>query len=282
MKKLFIIFSIIIPCQISFGQEFSFSMYFEDAAGFKDTIVLGYDVTATDTVDVAFGEVNIINEPLDTFDVRITDEHEKFKQSDTGTFHLKKQIIYWTCEEWNLLHPISIDIKCSNWPVTTHWNNTLFDGCLEGSVFTSIPSGGWWDAESPSDLGVAGLFYFNKVDFSANWESNVNDNSAYINDSLDTISVFWVVFADPVFIGLYLEDQYFENSYFYPNPSSGTFNISSPESILNMQVFNIYGQQIQNCIKEDKIDLLYYPTGMYFVRMELLNGEVVSKTLVKE
>src|SRR5690606_13908086 len=99
--------------------------------------------------DASFGEENIINQPWDSvFEVRITDEFDRRSPLGsvlTGTYHLKKQIIedeclsvlYW----WNDI--LSIDMKCSNFPVTVSWNSILFDpSCIKGSVYTSMIPGG--------------------------------------------------------------------------------------------------------------------------------------------
>src|SRR5690554_936883 len=74
-KKLFLLFFLITGGL--FGQqtpEFEFELYFEDAAGNKDTITLGYDENATDSVDIAFGEANLAGQLWgEDLDVRIGD-----------------------------------------------------------------------------------------------------------------------------------------------------------------------------------------------------------------
>jgi hypothetical protein len=70
LLPLFMIYSFAV-----YGQQFSFQMFFTDAAGNKDTITLGYDLAATDSIDAAFGEINILSVTRDTvFDVRISNE----------------------------------------------------------------------------------------------------------------------------------------------------------------------------------------------------------------
>src|SRR5690554_7600324 len=56
----------------SLTPEFEFQLYFEDAAGNRDTVTLGYDQLATDTINSQFGEVNLLNTPWGNgLDVRI-------------------------------------------------------------------------------------------------------------------------------------------------------------------------------------------------------------------
>ena len=75
MKKLITLAIALLSAQIVTAQEFSFQMYFEDAAGNKDTLTIGYDPNGTDTIDAQFGEANIISTlPDSAFDLRITNE----------------------------------------------------------------------------------------------------------------------------------------------------------------------------------------------------------------
>jgi len=81
---------------ISFGQEFSIELFFEDAMGNQDSVILGYDVTATDGIDAAFNEINIISVPYTAgLNVRITDELKArgtYPNPISPTYHTKKQI----------------------------------------------------------------------------------------------------------------------------------------------------------------------------------------------
>ncbi len=55
------------------AQELSFSLYLEDATGARDTIVLGYDSLATDSIDASFGEINLLGQAWGSdFEVRAT------------------------------------------------------------------------------------------------------------------------------------------------------------------------------------------------------------------
>ncbi|HQD34550.1 MAG TPA: hypothetical protein PKU81_03570, partial [Bacteroidales bacterium] len=63
--------------QFCFGQnpEFKFYLAFEDSAGNKDTIWLGYDPSATLGIDILFGEENIKGIPFnEPFEVRISND----------------------------------------------------------------------------------------------------------------------------------------------------------------------------------------------------------------
>lgn len=146
MKKLLTITAIFCFISAAQGQSFSFQLFFSDAQGNKDTIILGTDDLATDTIDTALGEVNIIGVPIDTgLDIRITDEwlNRNWYQIP-GTYHTKKQLI-GNCTNPILYYPIQcIDIHTKHWPVTMTWDSSLFkDVCNNGSLVTvSIPEVG--------------------------------------------------------------------------------------------------------------------------------------------
>ncbi len=89
MKKLLTITIILCLLSAAQGQSFSFQLFFSDAQGNRDTIILGTDDLATDTIDTALGEVNIIGLPIDSgLDIRITDEWRNRNWNQIpGTFH---------------------------------------------------------------------------------------------------------------------------------------------------------------------------------------------------
>ena len=91
--KFYFLLALIFCLNYSYCQEFSFEMYFEDASGSKDTLIFGYDINGTDTIDNLFNEVNIMSLPWDTskLDVRITDEWlNRWIDYSPGTFQTKK------------------------------------------------------------------------------------------------------------------------------------------------------------------------------------------------
>lgn len=95
MKKLLLIL-FLIPIYTMAQEEFSFELYFEDALGNKDTVILGYDPNATDVIDITFGEVNILSQPWGSnFDVRIGDRSYETNNGTTNwltsnTYSIKK------------------------------------------------------------------------------------------------------------------------------------------------------------------------------------------------
>ena len=71
MKKILLlsfVIGFVFNCN---AQQFDCKMKFVDAVGHIDSLILGYDATATDSIDPAFGETNIITTPFTSgIDVR--------------------------------------------------------------------------------------------------------------------------------------------------------------------------------------------------------------------
>ena len=66
----------------------------------------------------------------------------------------------------------------------------------------------------------------------------------------------------------------------YPNPAKNTLNISGVSNIVNIKIYNILGQMVQENTST-AIDVSGLKAGNYFVRIETSEG-VVSERFVKE
>jgi len=283
MKKLNTLLFLLIFSQYVSGQEFSFQMYFEDAIGNKDTLTIGFDINGTDTIDTEFGEVNIISIPLDTsLDVRISNEwHNRLYQNIPGTFHTKKQITEKKdCGIWYSLN--SIDIFTNNWPVHVHWDSTLFsDTCLNGSLFTSVMPGGWWDTGGFREV----LIGSNSFSFEPNYPYYDN-YYGYINDNNDTIDVFWQTFGDSTLITTAIKEiKDNEKIKVFPNPTSRRITIENASKTLrieNIRIVDINTKEQLISGTDKNIDLSGLPTGVYFIQLKMSNGQTVIRKIIKK
>jgi hypothetical protein len=273
------------------AQEFSFQLKFEDAIGNVDTLILGYDINATDSVDLEFGEINIIANEFDSiFDVRVTDELDarSWWFDSIGNYHLKKQIIKKNCDWWPTV--ISIDIKCNHWPVTSSWDSSLFNEfCKNGSVFTSINPGGWWDVVGdPSDLDRVFLQRQNHVTFSDNWEGSFEDSDYnYINENQDSISVFWVAICDISKLWLKKDElKSNENLNLFPNPFKSQLNLEGlPNENLFIEIYDIFGKLTYSrkirSISTHTVNTTGINSGLYILRIRNSDtGKVVANRII--
>ena len=159
MKRILITTALLAAVFTVFAQSQIFPIWFEDAAGNKDTLWFGYDLAATAGLDVALGEHNIQGEPFDsTFFVFFTDAGAQTQLADPvsfpvakSTFMMKKQ---WVDKTYN---PLEIGIVAHNWPVKISWPNQELQGYSDtyeptewskyySFIMTSFyPAGCWFD-----------------------------------------------------------------------------------------------------------------------------------------
>lgn len=293
MKNVIIILFLFLS-YFSFAQEFSVELFFQDAAGNQDSIILGYDNSATNGIDSAFGETNIIATPYNTgLDVRISDElkaRTTYPNPLAPTYHTKKQIFQKNCPVSFSIH--GIDIVTDNWPVTLTWDSSLFNNdCRNGTVFTSINPGGWWDTSSPSaytsSFWRVELLNQNQVVFDDNtyYSSASTPNYSYMSDDNRVVSVFWFTFGNESQL-LSTKDDKLSNVIIYPNPTSnevkidlGTMNLE----VQTIELLDINGKSSKIALdKNNLIHLKNYKSGIYFVRLQFKNGQTLMKKIIKE
>jgi hypothetical protein len=288
MKNILLIIMMLCLLETANSQEFSFQMFFSDAIGNKDTITLGYDALATDDIDAAFGEVNLITLPLDTtLDVRVTNEWQNRNHLGIpGTFHTKKQITFYECNPFSNLQ--TLDIYTKHWPVKVSWDSTLFNGfCLKGSVFTSQTPGGWWDTGCPSDLWRQELVHKGEVTFTSNFQQWFEPYFSYINDSNDTIPVFWQIFADTtiLYVGAndFTTDR--QQAVISPNPAMDKFTIQVPAQfgiIVSVEIFSSTGKLVLKTTKTNDINSIGFERGLYLVTVtNSLGGKLAARMIRK-
>ncbi len=271
------------------GQKFSFQMFFTDAKGYKDTITLGYDLLATDSIDKVFGETNIINMPIDSgLDVRITNEWKNRTWfSIPGTYHSKKQIVFYDCQSFSYKQIHTIDIHTDHWPVTATWDSSLFSNtCRNWSVFTSVNPGGWWDTGSPSDLRRQILLSNDSVTFSSNTSGKFSPSYGYII-GFDTIPVFWETIAYESILNTSVKDidRTDYGIKIFPNPALDDISFQTPQEfgiIYSIQIYSSTGQQVIATKKTKEIDISLLDKGLYIVIITNDKGEKQWTRMIKE
>ncbi|MES2284710.1 MAG: T9SS type A sorting domain-containing protein [Bacteroidota bacterium] len=289
MKKLLLIVTVFCVWTSAQAQQFSFQMNFVDVAGNTDSIIVGYDINGTDTIDALFGETNIIGvSPNNTLDVRVSNEwYNRTYLAASGSYQTKKQIVSYNCDGfWSPIQ--TIDIRTQHWPVTMTWNNSLFmDSCRNGSVFTSIKPGGWFDTSSPSDLFKQDLVSNNSVTFTSNFAGSYNENFAYVNNNGDTIPVFWQSFADSA--RLYISIKEISNLKpqlrVYPNPATEKISIQIPLQFgkgNSIEIFSWLGQRVIKTKMTNDINLSFLASGLYLITVTNENGGKLSTRILKE
>lgn len=121
-------------------------MTFVDAVGNTDSLTLGYDIAATDTLDAAFLETNIISSAYTSgLDVRAGNVwfQQNFGSGQFGQtpFETKRQIVPNTCGTGNfwLAFPVAeINIVSTHFPIKAYWNKLFSMTHVETEVFSQV------------------------------------------------------------------------------------------------------------------------------------------------
>src|SRR5690606_1830217 len=67
----------------------------------------------------------------------------------------------------------------------------------------------------------------------------------------------------------------------YPNPTSGTLNISSEKEVKNIQLISSEGKLMKKNLSSNQIDMNGLPNGIYFLKIELSNGRIQFEKVIK-
>jgi hypothetical protein len=294
MKQL-IFFLFFLP-MITSAQEFSFELYFEDALGNRDTLVLGYDPLATDSIDVAFGEENIIAQPWDSvLDVRIGNKtYSENTWLTENTYLSKKQIISSFCENSIISSRISIQFYAKNYPIKFKWDKTQFenDTCRFFSVFFGKQDALNIDAISGTFLQYSDSLFFQPYTSNLGQTSLFAHQISLVNGQLTIhypintfntlnkeIGVCQFVFYS--YRTASLDDKSIVETNISPNPVSSNENITI-NAKGNYTIVDIQGKAVQKgTIENNSVQLINVENGIYFFILENENAVYKTKFVVR-
>lgn len=274
-------------------------MYFEDAAGSRDTIEFGFDDLATDSIDASFGEVNIIaNTPGPGLEVRISDEWDRRVNQGqaAGSYHCKKQIVEKVCPGFvspNFMMVV-LDIKTDNWPVTAAWDSIPFETAISDTLgdcygiayLTAAAPYSWWGVPAAiSNLPVVGLGESASYTFSANFNgTNINPDFNYKNAWGDTVSYFWLTLNEGTFYLVNSTEPAVSNEIsVYPNPGrkGGQVKIEPDQgAIKEVLLFDLLGNEVPASYSNGQLDLSQVSAGLYILKGVLADGNGFAKRLL--
>ncbi|HRO75163.1 MAG TPA: T9SS type A sorting domain-containing protein [Crocinitomicaceae bacterium] len=279
---------------VSAQEEFSFQLYFEDAIGNRDTITLGYDPLATDTIDVAFGEENILNQPWSdsTLDVRITDKMPTILYDWLGqeTFRTKKQIVesYCMTTSWEGRR-VFVDVKNAVFPITMSFDTQLYqDSCVHGSTMDVLDPELHIDpVEGPPE------YFFDWIFYKKNWNNghytpysrNVSEYSELIYKDVDDKHIFTylITLQDNRWVTLNSNDLPKENFQIYPNPTTDivTIDIANNDKgeLLIYQLDGTFIRKQSLLSSSNVVSIRDLNTGVYFFEINSDKGTATKKII---
>ena len=284
MKLLFTLVVLIELSHLTSAQEFSFQLYFEDSAGDKDTLTLGYDNTATDSIDGIFGEINISAMPFESsFEARISNYNwpgsDQYIVNPT-TFHLKKQIKKKDCTSNGFPLVSAVSLIQVNYPLKVSWDSSLFsDSCRLMSLITDWHPGGWFDAVHGGEQGPFDLSESDTVVFT-------HTTNHYITSNNDTLDVLYFTLASVNNSIIGINNMTVQRDFnIYPNPTTEFLIIQTTSiglNIENIQLFDLSGKEQQIELTGDLVDLSNISDGLYFLQIKMQDGQTVMKKIIKK
>lgn len=67
----------------------------------------------------------------------------------------------------------------------------------------------------------------------------------------------------------------------YPNPTKDILHIDSKSEVAKIQIFDLNGKKLMESSKVSKVSIKDFPMGTYIAMVELANGQVFQKKLIK-
>ncbi|MHB9141171.1 MAG: T9SS type A sorting domain-containing protein [Paludibacter sp.] len=274
------------------AQEFSTKIYFKDAVNHKDSITVGYSSIATAVLNPALGEVNLLDNQIDTtffsgLSDAIADANiDKYKKANYRT-----KTKYTTYIKPYHQQFLSIDVICNNFPITISWNKQLFqDTARSKSFITASYPGIIYDVgEQPHGLCYDdSLMYYTynlDSDYSKNYLFEVGN---FYIDSIHSKPVkIWTIFID--FAGTDFNTGFrdidVENVISYTNPCENTLNLKfSHKSRRLIELYSITGILLYSKYQSEtseKIDVSANDSGIYLLKVQENNKSNVYKIVKK-
>lgn len=291
MKRIcFIILITIAGIHPTLAQEYSFPLYFEDSAGNKDTLWFGFDENATFDIDEELGEVNLINEPLDSvFNVFFTDAAVSIKDwyfefERSPNYISKKQYITGVyLPNW-----FELGIVAKYWPVTISWNKSEMQKYVSSFSYTANMFLYSWSPPQSllGDVYTCGTWpndytMMNETDsVVVDYENFCHYHAPSI--STDSLSPFYIKHANFTDINQYSISPVIV-SYNANQKTLTLLNFPKNENI-SIEIFDLNGssriKEYFDCIDENQLTISTekLPNGVYLVQVIVRNQFYYNQT----
>ncbi|HFA48291.1 MAG TPA: T9SS type A sorting domain-containing protein [Bacteroidetes bacterium] len=273
---------------------FETTIYFEDAVGNRDSVVVGHDLDANVDYNPQFGELDIKTPYDSVFEVRAA-RYFDFN-SFTGEMVLSKKIIGHAegsvLPTYNCLpdvEPIALFAHAKYQPITVSWDKGQFNNsfCRAGTVLTShiLPMvTEFWAGEEGIleftscmaedsvyssylfDYGEFGFFRLEQV------EGMGQDTAFGLLITFIRQGTSFSPCTATVIVGT--DETYREDVNVYPNPTTGELYFEK-EITENYVMWDTYGRQVMSG-KENPVDMSGLAPGLYYLKLDNVVKKVVK------
>lgn len=271
MRKLLFSFSVLIGL-LAYAQPYELPLYFEDAQGRKDTVMIGVEIpNSTNTLDPSFGEINLIGEPWDSLEARVirstsddTFFYNFFNEVDSVNHELKVDYRYMASSYHTWFFEIKFEAYDYPILIKSEINHDAFYFALDQGSYFMLDSSNSVEAQNYPNVKV-----FHEVEDTVYLVTDTNYNKLLVKFEH--------------LIGVNESQKQFSLE-IYPNPSNGLININSNKIIHYIEFSTLDGR---TCKREVVNDLTYttcpsLDSGVYLVNVLYEDGIFETKRLVIE
>lgn len=159
--------------------------------------------------------------------------------------------------------------------------SNTYNGRLNFAInkYTLVDTLGTWvlDNSEYTEIYIEGVCNFKNRDWVTNGGNVVNQtwkSLQYFKKGAET----W---GHPVIVTTINEFQSKDSFQLFPNPSSGFVNLKSEIPIAQLKFYDVKGRLLQIIKQPTKQIELPQAKGIYFLRLELENGEILSRKVVR-
>lgn len=287
--KYFLIYAFSFVSVITYAQEFKTTIWIEDTNGRVDSVTIGYDPLASESIDEIFGAIDITDQTWEEFEIRASqidvteiingeDVINPRPISELSRYQTKTEIIPKNClslievsNQAGYMPFISLFIASDSYPIKIKWNQIDFqNNCLNKSVISDWPISSWWDIPCCSNLEIGQML------FESTNEITINNHLGMqvVNENSDTLIMLNIALKDG--LGTNTENILDESDFIlYPNPSNGVFYI--PKNAEIMHLINSNGKQVS--FKHEGQKIFIENEGMFIVQLKI-EGEIITKKIM--
>jgi hypothetical protein len=275
MRFTFLLITLLLQSKLN-AQQFSSTILFtRQNTTDTDSLVIGYDPNATDTLDALFNELNILQTPRDSaFDVRIGNVWGLLNigsYNGQTPYQTRRQIMQWRCGS-NELSVIELNIKSNKWPVYVNWVRSDFqDSCRTGTSLTNMHPLQWWNGQGFRE--ELSIWNYHPI-YPSQWS---------IIDGNDTLYTYWIGMGnDKAVISSTDDIAADEDIKIYPNPASDYFSITSLTDLKidSVEVYSADGRLVLTST-DIRVNIQSLSNGIYSVMAYDKSGFRLKARLIK-